>query len=68
MSSLGSELIENAANGNHERVRDLLPSGANANIMKDDMITALMMASRQGHAEVVDTLLTHGALKVNESN
>ena len=66
MSRLGSELIENAKNGNLDRVRELLP-WANANISRDDMIEALLKASENGHVEVVLALLTDGAVKANDT-
>jgi serine/threonine-protein phosphatase 6 regulatory ankyrin repeat subunit B len=52
-------LIKAAENGEVDRVRALLESGANPNLVTKDGCTALMLASRWGHRDCVELLLSH---------
>ncbi|TGN06916.1 ankyrin repeat domain-containing protein [Leptospira ilyithenensis] len=51
------------AQGNVERVREILRTGQNPNIPEDtfDQMTPLMIASKEGHHNVVHVLLTYKA-------
>ena len=66
--SIDSLLIENARDGNLNKVRDLLRRGANVNAKNGWGITALMYASADGHVEVVCVLLNHDGVDVNIKN
>ncbi|WP_411821570.1 ankyrin repeat domain-containing protein [Leptospira sp. 'Mane'] len=52
-----------AAQGNAERVREMLRMGQNPNVPEDtfDQMTALMIASKEGHHKVVQVLLAFRA-------
>ena len=54
-------------NGDAEAVVDLLRQGVDPDVLDEQGYTALMMASREGSAEVVRQLLAHGA-KVYKRN
>lgn len=54
-------LKEAARDGDADRVRQLLAAGASANGELDHGLAPLHWASMQGHKEVVELLLTHGA-------
>lgn len=57
----GMDLIEHAASGRAEAVRQALDDGAIANFADYDKRTALHLACVEGHEEVVRVLLTAGA-------
>jgi ankyrin repeat protein len=60
------DLINNVSEGNLNQVRSLLRAGANVNTRRDtDGVTALFIASQNGHVEVVRELLQHNRLDVN---
>ena len=56
-----SELIDFSGNGNIDRVRQLLDSGADLNLQNDNGYTALINASLNGHTFMVELLLSSGA-------
>ena len=56
-----SELLEAAKNGQTERVKDLLVSGANVDTQAADGFTALKWAVVRGHTGTVQALLEAGA-------
>ncbi|KAI2494864.1 serine/threonine kinase [Fragilaria crotonensis] len=66
--TLDEELIENARDGNLDKVRDLLRRGANVNAKTEYGYTALIWASYYGHLEVVCALLNHDGVDVNIQN
>ena len=53
-------LIAAARTGHHGTVRDMIASGANANVRDEHGNTALIEAARNGHDDVVRTLLAAG--------
>tara|TARA_B100000424_G_C22911368_1_gene484863 strand:- start:668 stop:1174 length:507 start_codon:yes stop_codon:yes gene_type:complete len=56
------ELIDAAKNGNIERVREYLDSGADPNFREDSLgNTALIEASWEGNSDIVKLLLDNGA-------
>lgn len=57
-------LVEAAARGDLSRVRSLLAQGAKPNFFyrPEDQKNALHVAAEQGHAQVVELLLAHGAV------
>ena len=63
--TLDSDLIQNAADGNLEKVLDLLRRGANVNAKDKNGWTALIHASFKGHLEVARILLNHEGVDVN---
>ena len=68
MGSLNTKhvnLIMYASKGNLQEVRKLLVAGANVNSRGRAGITALYMASQNGHVEVVKALLQDGRVDVN---
>ncbi len=58
-----------ALRGHHQMVDDLLVAGASPNltVSTSDGRTALTLASQKGHAEVVETMLCHTAIKPSKS-
>lgn len=54
-------LLASAYAGNLGVVRKILGAGANPNMRRQDGATPLMLASEEGHTEVVRALLEHGA-------
>ena len=46
----------------------LLAHGANANHARSDAADALFMASQDGHVEVVQLLLAHGANRIAQAH
>ena len=54
-------VVRAAKRGNLEKVRQFLDQGVNVNTRDGYGRTALMEASREGHAELVSLLLAHGA-------
>lgn len=61
------ELIEAAVNGNIIKVTNLLTQGADVNVKDSNGLTALMMASMEGHSKIVNIFLANGA-DVNSKN
>lgn len=59
--TLGGRLLVAAAEGNDTVVRQLLTTGAPANITNERGETALMMAARNGDLGMLQALLTRGA-------
>ena len=55
------DLIEAAYNGEVERVKELLDSGADRNFQDKDGYTALWMATSERDTEIVRLLLDRGA-------
>ena len=58
------QLIYNAEHGNLRGVRTLLRAGANVNAQQNDGATALYMANKNGHVEIVNALLTNNKVDV----
>ncbi|KAI2512192.1 serine/threonine kinase [Fragilaria crotonensis] len=58
-------LIENAQKGNLDEVLELLREGANVNATNTSGETALILASRNGFADVVKALLKHHGVNVD---
>ena len=56
-----SELMLTAANGDSERVKELVAFGADVNARGKSGTTALMYAARNNRTEIVDYLLSKGA-------
>ncbi|KAI2492666.1 serine/threonine kinase [Fragilaria crotonensis] len=65
---LSVDLVRKARDGNLDKVRDLLKSGANVNAKDEYGYTALIRASMFGHLEVVRFLLVHDGVDVNTKN
>jgi len=61
------ELIVASDNGNNSKVKALLTSGADVNLV-DSGTTPLMRASYKGHNAVVTTLLKHPLIQINIQN
>jgi len=59
--SCGEQLIESAFHGDMRKIRLLLDEGLDVNETTTDGVTALRMASQEGHTEVVKLLLDRGA-------
>jgi hypothetical protein len=59
--ALGARLLKAATEGNDMVVRQLLASGAPANVSDDGGTTALMMAARNGDLGMLQALLSRGA-------
>ena len=57
MASMSEALISACHNGQAREVRRLLSGGANVSYVNEQGGTPLMVASLNGHAEVVDMLL-----------
>lgn len=55
------ELVNAAAEGNESKVNILLKKGVNVNAATFERVTALMVASENGHTGIVKTLLRKGA-------
>jgi len=60
------DLLKAAQSGNTAAVRTLLDMGARANAKDDKGFTALMLASKEGHAEVVHLLIHNFRLLKND--
>lgn len=60
-ADLNDELIEAAAFGNAEAVRQLVASGANVNTPDDKGCPPIIMAARSGNVETIKVLLNSGA-------
>jgi hypothetical protein len=60
---VNSQLIEAAKNGETEKVRAALDSGASVDARDEGIVaeTALMLAAQKGHANIVQVLLDAGA-------
>ena len=56
-----NELMKCAANGDTQRVKELIDYGENVNKKTLSGSTALMYAARNGHKEIVQLLMTSGA-------
>ena len=64
LSSYASDttyLIKAVENGDNATVKALLAKGVDANIKRDDGVTALIIAIQKGYLGVVSTLIQHGA-------
>jgi ankyrin repeat protein len=61
MSSSASQCSRSCVAGHFEMVKFLLEKGADLEHKTDEMHTALMEASMDGHVEVARLLLDHGA-------
>lgn len=57
----GDLLCEAAQNGDVEKLKALMDSGADVTYFDKDGLTPLMHAAKQGHAEAVKSLLDAGA-------
>ncbi len=58
---VGDGLPDAARRGDADAVRALLDDGADPNAARGDGLTALHLAAREGHAEIVDLLIGAGA-------
>lgn len=58
---VASALIQASAEGDLEKVRDLLAKGTDINAKRADGETALLVATRRGNASVVQELIAKGA-------
>ncbi|KAI2500739.1 hypothetical protein MHU86_13718 [Fragilaria crotonensis] len=65
---LDKELIQNARDGNHAKVRALLRNGANGNTRDVFSDTPLLRAALDGRWQVVRELLNHKHVHVNADN
>ena len=65
LSANDQKLMDCAYNGTLQEVRKLLRAGANVNAQQNDGRTALMIASQNGHVEVVKALLTNDMVDAN---
>ena len=63
-----SALLESSQSGNNEAVQYLLELGVNINYSNSEGKTALMLACKAGHEEVVQTLVLGGANVQNSKN
>ena len=54
-------LLDAAGRGDVDAVRALLDDGADPDLARGDGLTALHLAAREGHAEIVDVLIGAGA-------
>ena len=54
-------LLDAARRGDTDAVRALLQAGADPNLAQGDGLTALHLAAREGHLEIVDALIGAGA-------
>jgi len=54
-------LIDQASRGNLKSVRDLIDAGVNVDAQDEQKRTALMLASKNGHLDIVKTLVNAGA-------
>jgi len=57
----GQALMNAASNNDFQQVQDLLDKGSDVNAKNSDGLTALMLASKSGHSEIVELLKAHGA-------
>lgn len=64
-TSLDLQLVDNARDGNLDKVLELLRNGADLNAMDEYGNTPLICASRNGHLEVVRVFLNEGGVNVN---
>lgn len=62
------DLIDQASSGNLKAVRGLIDTGANVDAQDEQRRTALMLASKKGHLEIVKTLVNAGATLNLQSN
>ena len=56
-----SDLIDQASRGNLKAVRDLINAEANVDVQDEKKRTALMLASKKSHLDIVKTLVNAGA-------
>lgn len=56
-----SDLVTYAANNNYDGVKNLIASGVSVDVLANDGWTALTVAAREGHLEIVELLLKSGA-------
>ena len=56
-----SVLIDQALKGNLKAVRELIDTEANVDVQDKQRRTALMLASKNGHLDIVKTLVNAGA-------
>jgi ankyrin repeat protein len=54
--------------GDYRKVKQLLKDGVNVNAANDDQMTALHLASKNGHVQVVQLLLARDELDVNAAD
>ena len=59
--SVGHDLVIYSAEGNLEKIQSLLDNGANPNTQDEGLQTALHIACRLGHRNIVHLLIKHGA-------
>lgn len=60
-SELRKKVLEAAASGNLAHLEQFLASGADVNVRDEENDTALIVGSRNGHAEIVRFLMARGA-------
>ncbi len=68
VGKLGAELREAVAAGDADKVKRFLDEGADVNAQDKGGVTLLMIASKNGHGNIVETLLADGAkanVKIN---
>ncbi|MEE8573847.1 MAG: ankyrin repeat domain-containing protein [Thermodesulfobacteriota bacterium] len=56
-----SDIFDAAKNGNLTKARSLIASGVNLHAMDGNGYTAIIIASREGHTEIVELLIKNGA-------
>jgi len=63
MREIGGMLLNACEIGDLEKVKQLLESGADVNAKNKYGWTALILASEEGHKEIVELLKSYGAKK-----
>ena len=67
-SGASTAFLEAADKGDLNCLKDLIKMGVNINTKDKDGYTALMLASREGHSDCVDALVSHNNIDINATN